>query len=266
MQTLDELYDRLRADPVANLGRKSVTLIYPYEWGYEMGCRRWGRAVPEDLLGAVFQEWVMGHYGWTHEQGCRQNVPGFARLMSTDEREAFDLFFELRRQAIRDSGGRTSREESPPLPWNDLIAFITDEHVRNRPTLYFGPANLVDGLWAHCSGYLWAERDAGVVDSEASRFMDGFQKWVEARFPFSRGRPWNRTSDFLGLHIREQAWSACVEMIDMYRNGSTSDSLSPTAERMLQGLTKSIMESDPRATRKKVAEKWKDVVKRICQS
>ena len=161
--------------------------------------------------------------------------------------------------------GRVSREESAALPWNDLLAFINDEHVRTRPTLYFGAVSLVDGLWAHCSGYRWAERDAGVVDSEARRFMDGFQQWVEARFPFSRGRPWNKTMAFLGLHMREQAWKACLEMIDMYRDGSASDSLSPTAEAMLKGLTRAIMQSNPHATKKKVAEKWEDVVKRICQ-
>jgi len=146
------------------------------------------------------------------------------------------------------------------------LAFISDEQVRTRPGLHFGSVDHVGGLWALCSGYLWAERDAGVADSETRRFLEGFQSWVEARFPFSRGRPWNKTVDFLGLHQREQAWKLCQELIDMYREGKTSDSLSPTAEKMLNGLTKAILESNLGATRKKVAQKWEDVVKRICQS
>jgi len=100
MIDIDALHARLRADPLTHLGRKSVRLIQPYEIGYEIARARKGHSVlPDPIEWEGFQKWVETRYGWTAEQGCRQNALGFAELLSVDECSAFDLFFELREAA-----------------------------------------------------------------------------------------------------------------------------------------------------------------------
>ena len=220
----------------------------------------------DELPGRTFQKWAERRFNWTAEMGCRQSVASLALLMSQDEQIAFDLFFDLRKQAVADIADfKSDGTDDFELPQEELVSFITNGRFKDRPGMWLGGAS-VDALWALCSGFVWAERDGGLDDSEAQRFLAGFQNWIEERYPFSRGRPWNKTIDFLALHLPERAWKSCFEMIDMFRNGTAPDSLSMTGRQLLQGLTKAIVEQNADMTPEDVAREWGDVVKGICPS
>src|SRR5689334_8374726 len=112
MDRLESLYARLRLDPVAHLGRKSVRLIDPYELGYEMGLAARGHPpLKSQLSWRAFQQWAEQKYCWTADMGCRQNVIAFAVLFSADEQVAFDTYFSMREAARRELGADAATAE-----------------------------------------------------------------------------------------------------------------------------------------------------------
>jgi len=266
MDSLESLHARLRLDPVAHLGRKSVRLINSYELGYEMGRARWGHPpLKSELSGDDFQQWAEQKFHWTAEMGCRQNIFSFALLFSVDEQSAFDTYFSLREAARRGLGSDAAAAEEDCFqpPKDGLLEFIRSEQFRSRPALYIGQPSL-DALWALCSGFVWAEKDLGVECSGAQLFTNGFQTWIEARFPFSKGVSWNRTLDFLALSDPGRAWSSFYDALDAFAAGCNPDALSKTGEQMLQGITRQILASNPNASAEEIAEKFRETVKNIC--
>jgi hypothetical protein len=265
VESLKQLHDRLRDDPAAHLGRKSVHLIMAYELGYELGQRRWGAPVLRlDVGSRAMQEWVEKKFGWTAEMGCRQNAVSFASLMSVDEQSAFDFYFEMRDAAARELESAESTDtDLMQFPRSELLEFINSDHFRQRPGMWMGRKSL-DDLWALCNGYLWAEMDMGIAVSAARDFASQFQQWIEDRYPFAKGRPWNKVLDFLTLSSPDRAWASFYDALDGFLAGQKPDSLSKTGEQMLQAITRKILASDPDADADEIALKFKETVKRIC--
>ena len=268
MHSLKGLHDRLRSDPVTHLGRKSVHLIMAYELGYELGQTRHGvPLLAPDISWPKMQEWVERKFQWTAEMGCRQNVAGFAQLMAADEAGAFDFYFEMRDTASRElpSAVDNTGTETMPFAKSELVDFIASESFRERASVILGRRRL-DALWALCSGFTWAERDNGITTSPAQNFTTQFQQWIEDRYPFAKGRPWNKTLDFLVLDSSERAWTAFYDALDSFLAGQRPDTLTKTGEQMLQAITKKILESDPNADANEIESTFKQTVKNICPS
>ncbi|MCX5662384.1 MAG: hypothetical protein NTW19_22115 [Planctomycetota bacterium] len=255
MSTLELLLDRVRAQPEW-MGRKSVDLILPFVLGYIEGRHRCGAPplTAELSLGVGnFQEWVESRFGWTSERGCRQSVIGFARLLAGDEQQAFDLYFSFRDEArgqIR--GTPDSKGLSPEEPRRELLEFIMMPPFRERPALYFGRPS-VDALGAFCNGYDAAEKDLRVDNPATRSFLDGFQRWAEARFPFPCNRPWNDLVLFLALGYDDRAWEHFYSWLDEFLEGRDPRSLSRDAEAVLANITKVMMRSRPDADPDEIA-------------
>jgi hypothetical protein len=245
MESLKRLHDRLRDDPVAHLGQKSVNLIMAYELGYELGQRRWG--VPllrSDVSWGAMQQWVEQKFKWTAEMGCRQNAVSFALLMSVDEQSAFDFYLEMRADAAKELATVENTDtDSVQFAKTELVEFINSDQFRPRPSMWLGGKSL-DALWALCSGYIWAERDIGISASAAQYFVTQFQQWIEDRHPFAKGRPWNRILNFLALNSPDSAWSSFYDALDCFLAGQGPDSLSKRGETMLQAITRQILAND----------------------
>jgi hypothetical protein len=267
MDDLETLHQRLKLDPRAHLGRKSVRLIHGYEFGYDFARLRWGRPpLPAKLSHCAFQDWTEARFGWTKDEGCRQNPASFALLLASDEHSAFDLYFDLYDAASRDVGrDAPANDGDAGTTQETLLEFLTGEFCRARPGMYFGSPSL-DALWAFCSGYLWAEQDMGVGASDDRTALDGFQRWVEARYSFTRGCPWNRVLHFLALHSPERGWASFFEMFAMFRAGEKPDALSETARTIISNITANVMSKHPHLDPDDVAGHFTDVVKRQCPS
>ena len=271
MNDVDSVYDRLRTDPLPHLGRRGVRLIIPYEFGYELGRKRLGwPLLPESLGRRGFQDWVEVRFGWTSHQGCRQNAASFAELLTADDAAAFDFYFELRAAAKADhvrptadglEGATWRAEGDAPTPAT-LVDWLIDDHFRTRASMYIG-GRCLDALWAMCSGYLWAERDAGIAESADARTMAGFQAWTEARFPFAAGRPWNKVFNFLCLNDPARAWAATLEAFDAHRAGDAPDAMSDTGKTVLAAITRAVQTDNPDATIHGIAAKFGDAIKGI---
>lgn len=270
MNDLESLHERLKLDPAMHLGRKSVRLIHGYEFGYESARLRWGRTpLPAKLDHAAFQNWTEARFGWTKEMGCRQNPMSFSLLLRRDEQEAFDLYFELYDAARSEIGHGTPAEKgdggTADTEREGLVEFICSERCRTRPGMYFGGQSL-DVLWAFCNGYFWAEEDLGVGESDDRKALAGFQRWVNERYPFARGCPWNRVLNFLALDSPARSWASFFERFAMFRAGERPDALSETARTIIGNITADILRKSPHLDPDDVAGHFTDVVRKISPS
>jgi hypothetical protein len=219
-------------------------------------------------LAGDFQSWVQSRFNWTHEMGCRQNIAGFALLFADDEPASLDLYFDLydtfRRETATVPAPRPERAPEPgSMETLSLLQFLDHPHVRHRAPMYFGRRTL-DSLRAFATGYFWAERDLALPQSDDEELFAAFQPWIEARHPFAKGRPWNRTLTFLTLENDESAAAAFFDALDLFRNGAPPDALSTTARTMLTGITNELRAQSPDAAPADLAAAFTPIVKSIC--
>lgn len=98
MPDYESLLQRIRQSPYEHLGRRSVSEINPYFIGYEHARNVWGLSeLPRQLERDRFKQWQDSKVHL-----CRQNLQSFCLLLTEDERQAFDLFFELHDSALKE--------------------------------------------------------------------------------------------------------------------------------------------------------------------
>jgi hypothetical protein len=115
LERMDEVLDRVRLDPIEHLTCRSLYALTAYECGYFYGCLRSQMPVPLSPNGPDLLEWLRSQIDTTAEHAARLNafnwlnVEPLARLRAADDREAYDLYFDLRRQ----SSGLSARRHEP---------------------------------------------------------------------------------------------------------------------------------------------------------
>jgi hypothetical protein len=150
----------------------------------------------DELPGRTFQKWAERRFNWTAEMGCRQSVASFALLMSQDEQIAFDLFFDLRKQAVADIADfKSDGTDDFELPQEELVSFITNGRFKDRPGMWLGGAS-VDALWALCSGFVWRSGMAGSMIQRRSAFSPDFRIGSRSGIRFRGDGPGTRPSIF----------------------------------------------------------------------
>lgn len=212
LDRMDEVWGRIRKAPIEHLSCHSLDALTAYEVGYVFACGRWGIPTPLRPHGDEVLEWLRSRIEVTDEHAGRLNafnwlnVAPFARLVAADDREAFDVYLELYDQIpaplTRHSWGQRQSDES-------LVDIL--RRIQERPAIYFGNGFRFLQVWAFCSGFRWAERDASVQASLSEPLFAGFSKWLEARYPFSRGIPWHRLFHALALGNASSAFTSFME-------------------------------------------------------
>jgi|GEM_PF-4818238 len=91
-------------------------------------------------------------------------------------------------------------------------------------------------IWAFCSGFRWAERDIGVVESMAEPLFTFFPRWLAARYPFSRGVPWHRLFHLLALGHAQSAFAQFVEHLELFLSGESPDTEDPAMKTILANI------------------------------
>lgn len=229
---------RIRENPIEHLGRRSVSEIYAYFIGYDEARRiYWQPELPRRISRERFKKWFDSKVHL-----CRQNMQSFCLLLTEDEREAFELYFELYDAALEEckdelsvikqeqsSFGADKREKN-----GTLIEFLLKTPFRERPAMYFGNHRWINSLWAMCSGFLWAEKDLGIENSSDAINMELFQLWLDERYPIAKGRTWDRLFDFLALHYESGALNQFYEHLEMFLEGNSPDEPSKTIKEILK--------------------------------
>lgn len=243
MPDYESLLERIRNSPHKHLGRRSVSEINPYISGYDTARISWGLPnVPRRLGFERYRRWVESKVHL-----CRQNLESFCLLLTEDEREAFDLFFELHDAALdecetdlvlpEDFESRNFTQSSATKS-GTLVEFILNETMKTKPALYFGNHRWVSGLWALCNGFLWAERDLGVRDSSDAMNLELFQLWIDERYPIAKGQTWDKLFYFNAIHSERWALEQFYENFEMFLAGKDHDAPPKWVELAIENIKK----------------------------
>lgn len=214
------ILERIRRSPKEHLGQVSVSKIGCYMMGYDTARNFWGLPdVHRGLSRDKRREWQESKFHL-----CRQGLESFCVLVSEDEQQAFELFFEFHDMALADCEADLEFKEDLEAAGFDpttatksrtLVAFILHEEVRKRPAMYFG-SKKVSLMWATCSGFLWAEKDLGIIDSSDSMNLELFQIWLDERYPMASGQPWDKLFYFQGLSSESTGLELFYENFEMF--------------------------------------------------
>lgn len=240
----ETLLYRIKEDPLEHLGRRSVSEIESYFIGYGVARSFWGLPeVPRRLRREQF-------LGWQESKVhlCNQSLQSFCLLQTEDERAAFDLFFMLYDAALEEC--RDSLNESPCISslYNlnelkkskTLVQFVSEPLIREKPAMYFGNHRWIQGFWAMCSGFLWAERDMGIENSSDAKTFESFQAWLNERYPIGKETTWDRLFDFLALNYQKGALNQFYEDFEMFLNGEAPDTPSKWIQECVENALKRV--------------------------
>lgn len=244
MADYESLLERIRQSPYEHLGRRALSEIHGYISGYDLARLFWGLPnIPRCLSYEDYKKWIDSKVHL-----CRQNLETLCLLLAEDERAAFDLFFEFYNEAIEECKNLIISQEdvesknfdsSKAIKNRTLVDFILDEEaIKKRPAMYFGNNRLVSGLWAFCSGFLWAERDLGITDSSDAMNMELFQLWIDERYPIAKGQPWDKIFYFNALHSEKWALEQFYENFEMFLEGRKADSPPKWVEIAIENIKK----------------------------
>ncbi len=229
---------RIRENPIEHLGRHSVTEIHSYIWGYELARTFWQQTeLAHRIPHERFREWLNSKVHL-----CRQSISTFCILLTEDEREAFDLYFELYDAALEACKDDLNICKQKPVDpektekTNTLINFIFEAPIREKPAMYFGNHRWISSLWAMCNGFICSEKDMNVENSSDAMNMELFQLWLDDRYPIAKGRTWDRLFNFNAIHSGSWALKEFYEHLEMFLEGDAPDALSKTNREILKNV------------------------------
>lgn len=244
MPDYESLLERIRQSPYDHLGRRSVSEIPGYIMGYDTARLFWGLPnIPYCLPPEQRRKWLDSKVHL-----CRQSLETFCLLVTEGEREAFDLFFEFHDLALEEcKNDLVLQEDLESKVFNPLTAtktatlvdfILNPEGIRKRPAMYFGNSRQVTGVWAMCSGFLWAERDLGVTDSSDAMNLELFQLWLGERYPIAKGQTWDKLFYFEAIHSESWAMQKFYEDFEMFLEGKNADSPPKWVEIAVESIKK----------------------------
>ncbi len=236
--TYESLFERIRESPLEHIGGYSPQLIFSYFVGYEHGIRHYGKPAPKGFGPHEQRLWSL--------QTPNANPASVSELMTDTDADAFDLFFAFYRRALDNpkeiQPGTVEYEKIDQT----LTEFVLGESIRKRPAMYFGNEKWLPNLWAFCSGYLWAERDMGITDSADRQTFNGFQAWLDERYPFAKGRNWGKLMSYLGLGSSRQALDKFYDHFETFLEGTPPDGQTKQCREWIQAVLENVKERGER--------------------
>ncbi|MDM7921868.1 MAG: hypothetical protein QUS14_06170 [Pyrinomonadaceae bacterium] len=239
--THELIFGRIAEEPMSHLGGHSPDLLYCYIAGYGHARRFHNNKAVTGALGlGDFVSWFRDN----HYSGP-QGLAGFCRLVTDTDKCALELFFELRRirlEQIRNAPPLVQKENSPEAAQGSfenavcLTELVLGESMRTRTAMYVGNERWIQGIWAMWSGYVWAERDLGIKGSPDARNFHGFQKWIDARYPFAQGKNWGKVIQFLGVGSNERARDEFYDLFETFLEGGQPSDPSKGCREWIDGV------------------------------
>lgn len=243
MANYESLLERIRELPKEHLGQRSVSKIHSYIIGYDFARQFWGLPPVQHCISHEhYRKWLESKVHL-----CRQNLESLCLLLTDDESEAFDLFFEFQDLMLNECKSDFIHQKdlesenfnhANATKSRTLIDFFLDKDgIRKRPAMYFVNKH-ISGLWAMCSGFLWAERDLGIADSSDAMNLEMFQLWIDERYPIGKGRTWDKLFYFEALGSESQALEKFYEDFEMFLEGKESNSPPKWVEIAIENIKK----------------------------
>lgn len=242
--TWDNLLDRIKDNPLEHLGGYSPRLLLNYFFGYSEARACHGKSEIDGDYGLYdFNQWFIsnayaGPQGWA----------SYCLLLTTTDDQALELFFEFRRIAKA-----SDWKNECPLPTftNDgsitLLELIQSDTFRKRPAMYFGNGEWLPGIWAMWSGFVWAEKDAQILNSKESEVFAGFQEWLRKRFEFAQDANFGKLFPFLALDVQEKALENFFDHLELFLDGGASDARTKRFQSFLDDAVASVLKQQGRS-------------------
>lgn len=223
-----EILKRCCESPEVHLAKPSVLQFEAYEFGYQICHSDRLEGLPD--IKAI-QRAIITDYQLPSRWPYNLN---FRTFLTAVEGEVGSLrkYHEYRQRFTLPS------EPEPKWPMYCLGLFesIRTEGFRKRPGMYFGNDVSSAHMWSMVSGACWAERDSASGPGEACDFMESFQAWIEARFPYCRGIPWHRSLYFLSLSCCDISLRTFFDCFDLFMAGEPPDCLSTIARTIVENI------------------------------
>jgi hypothetical protein len=240
----ERLLYRIRENPIEHLGKRSVSEIDDYFFGYELARDFWRQPkFCRRINFEQFREWLNSKVHL-----CRQGMPALCLLLTEDEKQAFDLYFELYDNALEECKNNLAIFNQEQLSINSdqteksqtLIKFLLEPQIREKLALYFGNHRWISGLWAMCNGFVWSEKDMGIENSSDAMNLELFQFWLNERYPIAKDQTWDKLFYFLALHCEKWALNEFYEHFEMFLEGDLPEALSKTNREILKNMQNQI--------------------------
>lgn len=225
--THEFLFERIRENPVEHLGGYSPKLIHPYFMGYGNALRFHERPQVSGRLGlSEFLDWFRDNC-----YGGREGYAAFCLLLTDSEEKALELLFEFREIRLKELDATTSFAGSGASGLSvvsdhepiSLTSLTLHETMRTKTALYFGNDSWLRGMWAMWSGYIWAEKDIGIENSQDSQNFYNFQYWLDSRYKFTTSPNWGKLMEFLGMGVKENAREQFYDDFELFLEGAPPD-------------------------------------------
>lgn len=223
--THEFLFERIKDNPVEHLGGYSPKLLSSYFMGYGDALRFHGRPRVSGRLGPrEFLDWFRDNL-----YGGREGFGAFCLLLTDSEEKALELFFEFRALRLKQLDDNPSDAEASDL--NDdsdlgrlsMTSLTLHETMRTKTVLYFGNDSWLRGMWAMWSGYIWAEKDIGIENSQDTQNFYNFPSWLNSRYKFTTSPNWGKVMEFLGMGVKENAREQFYDHFELFLEGAAPD-------------------------------------------
>lgn len=230
-----DLLERAAQEPEAHLAHPDLVHWRIYEFGYNVGLGASGLPIVCDDFD---QQGFLDRY--CERLGLSGNPPHNLSALSLIQLRAVPPSASLRDYvAARALCADCSRVEVPNVCdsiGGAGVVNLLKERVRKKPGMYFGGPGSVTKIWTFIRGYSWARADTLGGTANQHDPLAGFQQWMEDRHPYSQGIPWHRTLEYLCLWNSARAWESFFENLELFEAGKPPDTLSETAEIMLDAI------------------------------
>lgn len=229
--TTTDILTRCYKSPSDHLAATALSQFLAYSLGYELHAA----LTPEDFNNHTLTSAITRDYAIQEAWPSNLSSTGFLIAAEGEER-ALSKYLHYRTSLAKPIN---EKDAPPPFATDDLFRFLSaPDALRKRPRMYLGNEARVSHVWSLISGHCWAEIDTSGKPGKACAFQTGFQRWIEERFPFSKGIPWHRTLYFLSLSSAEISLKTFFDHFDLFQAGESPGCPSITARTIMDSIKK----------------------------
>ena len=217
---------RVAKAPSHFLRSKSIRLYDAFEVGYSTGLSDHKLFF---LPKPNFVDFIQAKFPLAGSLPLGASIHSYIKFLEEDNGPAFDLYVSLHEEYF------AGFPNELPIKGPSFASHPIDElleAVCSRPRMYFS-VNILSCLAAMIDGRILVEKDQNETSPTEQKFIR-FQEWVNARHPWSLGRPWARVLMFQNLDNEERAIKDFRNYFQLFSSGEPPDAMSQVAKNLFE--------------------------------